>query len=428
MEIFNRKKLWQIFLVCVTISPFADMCFGFCKYACIDMPVDINHIFRLFLLLLTFLLILNNKKYVAVFMAYSVWIITGVLVTYMWGISISLVTDLGWNLKMLTVLGIVLVISNLCREEWFDMMDVFHALCRGASIAAFSIIPSIFGLGYRTYGTGEWGFKGFFYTNNTISIYMLMIYPLMYIVYKGKDLVVTAGTCLAALILIGTKTTMIGGIFITGVMIVVYLLAHTNLYATLKEEKHRSKVIGGCVVIVIGVIAAGLFVMEMLYRKYMETYWYETMLEVIVSKRNYQLELIMGALNPQTSVISLLFGFGYSKIEREFALLEVYHAVEMDAPGMYYNFGIIVTIIVMVFLSVTIYRAVKMCVKKVNITNVTLLIILLLGFGHSMVAGHVIYEALSQMPFWLVVACISNLYTKEKSQEDLIVKEKKKLM
>ncbi|MBQ4283001.1 MAG: O-antigen ligase family protein [Lachnospira sp.] len=418
MGIFSRKKLWQIFLVCITISPFADICFGFCQYACIDMPVDINHIFRLFLLLLAFLLILNNKKYVIAFMAYSVWIITGVLVAHITGVSVSLVTDLGWNLKMLMVLGIVLVISNLYKEEWFDIKDVLHALCRGASIAAFSILPTLFGLGYRTYGAGEWGFKGFFYTNNTISIYLLMIYPLMYIVYKGKDLIATAGMCLVALVLIGTKTTMIGGLFITGVMVVVYLLAHTGLYAVLKDEKNRSKVIGACVAIGIGVFVAALIVLEMLYQKYMNTYWYDSMLEVIVSKRNYQLDLITGALNPQTSIVTLLFGFGYSRIEREFAILKVYHAVEMDAPGMYYNFGVIVTVIVMIALVVTIYRAVRLCFKEVNMFNVTLLVVLLLGFGHSMVAGHVVYEALSQMPFWLVVAYINCMYLKKFDKAD----------
>lgn len=412
MKLFDRKKLWQVFLVCITISPFADICFGFCQYACIDMPVDINHIFRLFLLLLAFLLILNNRKYVLAFIAYSVWIIVGVLVTSMTGVSISLVTDLGWNLKMLMVLGIVLVISNLYKEEWFDIKDVFHALCRGASISAFSILPTLFGLGYRTYGVDEWGFKGFFYTNNTISIYLLMIYPLMYIVYKGKDLIATAGMCLVALVLIGTKTTLIGGLFITGVMIVVHLLEHTNLYAVLKDEKNRRKVIGACVAIGIGILVAALVVLEMLYQKYMNTYWYDSMLEVIVSKRNYQLDLITGALNPQTSIITLLFGFGYSRIELEFAILKVYHAIEMDAPGMYYNFGVIVTVIVMVALIVTICRAVKLCIKNTNMLNATLLIVLLLGFGHSMVAGHVVYEALSQMPFWLVVGCINCIYMK----------------
>ena len=252
--------------------------------------------------------------------------------------------------------------------------------------------------------------KGFFYTNNTISIFLLMIYPIIFVLYKGKRLIVSAAICFFSLILIGTKTALLGGIAISVLMILLYLYYNTEISQKIKEPKYRKLILGVVSLLIIVGCLCLIVVGIKLYDKYQQSPWYDSFADFIISNRSFQLELIKGCLDSERNIFTNLFGFGYSRIESEYASKEVYHAIEMDIQGIYYNFGVIVLIAVLAILIITIYKAVKILLRNRNMWNLTILLIFILGVFHSIFAGHVMYEALSQLPFWIVVGYINILY------------------
>lgn len=410
-----KEKLWVIFLIYIAINPLLDIIFGMSIFFEINLPVNINHIVRVLGIMLMLALVDGKKSYFVV-VGYSIWIVLGVIIGKISGLSVSIVTDFSWNFKMLTSVLIILLVYTNYDKQWFSINKIYGALIISALIASSSIFLSITGFGFPTYSEERWGVKGFFYTSNVISIFLLLVYPLVFFIENLKKKIVVSLILCVTLILIGTKTTIFGGIVIMAVL----------LFLIIKKEGIFDKVMSNPKIkrlfyyaIFIVTIICTMIIIKYIYSLYVEytsVTYYNSLFDFVLSNRNVQIEVIKNQINNMSSewkIIGLFFGFGYSRIESEYRKVGNFRAIEMDLHGILYNFGVIVLLIFVLVVLYILYKAIKNVLKKPSYKNVILFLILGTGLFHAVFAGHVFYEALSQIPFWVVCADIVCISKKE---------------
>lgn len=411
----DREKLWSIFLVYVMLNPVLDLIYGFTKYIGVDISLNINHIIRVLVIPLLFLLIRNSKNRIIVF-AYTLWIMLCTIVSKTNGISINIVTDISWDLKMLTALCIFLLISECAKEPWFDEKKLFKMLIISALISCVSIIISITGFGYVTYNY-KWGYKGFFYINNTPSIYLLMIYPMFHLILNGKKKIIYSIICLLGLLTVGTKTTMLGGIVLTAIMLLIELIYSKRL-KLLWKNRRKTVIIFGTVILAFFIVCTVVCIIY-LHNVFLERSagYQGSIWKYIISNRDIQLETLNTRVKWLPSafrIIGTIFGYGYSRVSYELQKGSQFVAVEMDLHGTYYMFGIIVFILLIYILLITAYRLIKLIILDRSKVSITLFLIFVVGLGHGIMAGHVLYEALTLTPFWIVCGYANYLYIANK--------------
>lgn len=357
----------------------------------------------------------NNKK-LNWLLLFTMYLIILTFINY-YRFQSSVIENLSYTLKLL--LPFYLIYGLINESEGSSLIK--GVLNTYSWIYPLSlIIPRVLGIGYfiSNYAFDS-GYKGFYYANNELNVILMVLFVYNFdklyrdIISYEKSInifkinfstVFKVLTTIVSLLLIGSKTSIIA--------IIIVCLAYL-----LKTEKSKYKlkyiliffsiaIIGTIIVMVAlnnqinNIIQRILFT----YNRYISGGF----LTFLLSKRNLRIQpgINYWYKNNSDGLINFLFGVGKdTKCPNDGISSDPFAMIELDLFDCLFWFGLIVTIIVLVFYISFYFQSIR--VKGLFMEKV--MFILVLSF--SMIAGHVMMSANSGAIFAIVTA---NLYLQTK--------------
>ena len=403
MEI-SRKK---ILLFYIETYPVWDIVYSLTN-TYFGNNININQIVRMIGVLFILSFIREIRSYFII-AGVSIFGLTCVFINMSRDVSINFMTDVTWLIKLVSGLIIYLSFKEIFNKNIIDKMEVFEALRKSLIFVIVSILLSYVGLGYYTYNSSNrFGVKGLFAANNTITEYLVILYMFQYLLLKGKKRIIMILLTIIATMSIGTKMGIIG------ICTLTIMLFYINAIG-----KKKGKIITSrkkfAVLLVVGII--GLIVAVIIFNKLIESWVGSSMTKMynvsfygyLVSNRNWQISAIDSYFVKDK--LNLITGVGYSRTE---SVLKVYHkgfrAIEQDFHAIYYYFGIVLFLIFVVIIGIILYKIVRVFFKSESKLDRCVCVSIVVAFIGGLLGGHLILEALSQMPFWILCAYISSIW------------------
>lgn len=368
----------------------------------LGLTINFNQIIRGFGLILFFSCIKSKNDFIKIF-----GIIVAVLISFVYnanfGPGINLVTDFAFALKIINNFILYYAFLELYKRKILKIDEVAGWLIFSAYIVIGSIFLSYIGIGLTSYsGSGRFGVKGLFTIQSAITLYLLVILPVIY--YKYKKLIsFKMMICIFALFSIGSKT----GVF--GTILVYIALMITDYREGEKKHVLKWKQLVQYLIIFFVAFTVGFYLMRnyisYLINLYNEKTYYYSIEAFLLSNRNDQIRWVENAVNNYKGnrVLGILLGYSYSGIA---SLVKQYgyrfEAIERDFHGVYFYFGIIILAI----LFLLIFKVGKKILVNNRIykfkESSLYVSALTLGIGalYAFLGGHLFYEAMNQIPFW----------------------------
>ena len=255
------------------------------------------------------------------------------------------------------------------------------------------LIPTILGLGFKSYEITKVGTLGFFNSANEISGIISILTPIMFIIfYKTKNKILKLFITIIYLFVIltmGTKTPLLSlGITITLTLIYLWI-------KSIKKKQYKF-ILSSLIVVLIATTSLILVIPKTNFYKNIETHLnylkVDNIIEIfedeelvdhfIFSQRLTFMER-KDKVYDNSSIYQKLFGIGYLKKDKPMKM------IEMDYFDIYYSHGIIGFII---FFSITIYVVFNILKEKQKLTyeRYMLLVSLILIIFLSLFTGHIL--------------------------------------
>lgn len=405
----SKKRLIAVYIF---LYPICDIIFTLIANSKISMPISPNQIIRGFGLIIFFLFIKNRKSYVKIILI-SMWVICSFFMQSQMLYSTSFVTDLSFCLKFIQNFVLFYAFSQIFKEQVIEINDAIKYLIWSSYIVIISILLSYVGFGASSYiNSSRFGVKGFFSIQSTITAYLLLILPLYYIRFS-KNFSWQMLMCIFALFSIGSKTGVFGTIF------EVVLISIFDIF---REKNNNNKKIKYLTIFGLSV-SIGSYIMtkyiSYLFNMYYSNSYYYNLSAFLLSNRNDQLIAAKNGINLQCTIINKIigkiFGYGYTSMSKIMSYDYNYESIERDFYGIYYYFGIICYVCFIILL----FRVLKKTIiinfkyKFKNKIMYICIIIVYVGILYGWLGGHIFYEAMNQIPFWLICAYIYNCKNKQ---------------
>ena len=343
MEKWMKNNINKILAIFLLLQPILDLLTGVCINT-LHINITIGIIVRvLFLLFICFIVIFIFKK-------------KHLLIPYLL---------LGFYFILYTIgmfvykdSGIMTDVQNLIRAFYFPILFIsLYSIKDNIRISnmtfftmillyiLFIFVPTIIGIGYKTYQITKVGTLGFFNSANEISGIISILTPLLFVIcYKSKRIIPVIMfiiTYMIVILMVGTKTPLLTLIITIGVSI-LYLWNYFR-----KEKKYA--LIGASVgVILIGCAALLLIIPRTNFYKNIKTHLnylgLEHVTEVFKDEKlvdhfifSSRLKFMKNKayLYKESSTYEKLFGIGYVNFDKETK------QIEMDYFDIYYSHGII---------------------------------------------------------------------------------------
>lgn len=260
-------------------------------------------------------------------------------------------------------------------------------------MAAVILIPYVLGLGNTIYAGGI-GYKGFFYSNNELSVALLILfyYSLYSVACKLRILNVLQLLCITAcVLLLNTKSGMIACLVGIALYVLEYLLR--------KDAKYKLPII---LMIAAVLFIARDFIFEQV-RSFMERQTYlhglygGSLLDTLVSGRTFLLENAWNSMVTNDGMLlQLLIGNGFCA-----SVL-----VEMDFLDLFFYLGIIGVSAFVLFLCFVFYKSLPHF--RADCTRMRPFGFLMI-MGYAFLAGHTLFMATSGCYFVLFL-CFCLMY------------------
>ena len=307
--------------------------------------------------------------------------------------------------------SLIIEIKNLLRVFYFPLLFVsLYSIkdeFRISHMTLFSVlflylillfIPTLLGIGYKSYLITKEGTLGLFNSANEISGLISILTPIMFIIfYNSKKIIPIAITSViycVVILMIGTKTPLIS---------LTITLVVTLIYVWIKwiKEKKYNNVLYSLGIVLIGIVSIMLILPKTNFYKNIRTHLDYLELEhvtdiftdpffvdhFIFSSRLEFLDT-KSRLFINSSTYEKLFGIGYINNNKETKL------IEMDYFDIYYSHGIIGAILFFSIIIIVLYKVLNKFKNK-NYTDVmtttSIFLIMLLSFftGHILTAPSV---------------------------------------
>ena len=397
----NKKKL---ILLYIFIYPICDMLFTLIENIGISLVISPNQIIRGIGLFLFLFCIKNLYNWIKV-MLIILWSICSFVIQINIFYSSSYITDLSFCLKFIQNFVFLFAFIQLYKDKVICFQEIIKYLIWSSYIAIFSILLSYVGIGSASYeGSSRLGVKGFFTIQSTITAYLLMIMPLYYLKFK-KNFSIQMIICTFALFSIGSKT----GVF--GTLLEIIFISIFDL----KKENYKNKTEKYLVFIGFAIsIAPAIMIRYISYLMniYHSNSYYYNLMAFLLSNRNDQ---IIAAQNGIVLIrdelkirIGYIFGYGYTSMSKIMSIHYNYDAIERDFHGVFFYFGIVALMVLVYYLIKIIVRSIRLNFRfhfKNEYIYISFLI-MCVGIIYGWLGGHVFYEAMNQLPFWIVAAFI----------------------
>lgn len=239
------------------------------------------------------------------------------------------------------------------------------------------IIPELLNVGFSTYASGAGtGSKGFYYAGNEIGIILIIMLMLEIDKYKNSRTKINLLNILLGVISIlylGTKSVYIS--------LVIFILV------ALYSEQNINKKVLNTILIVPSIIVGLWYVItnvDLVTQNINIIIWRYTsmstgMINFLLSGREMKLMRLFDVVYNENILGKILFGIGPYTAEYEVEIL-----VEMDLFDLIIRFGLIVSIIMVLF-----YAKYIKYIKDAK--NILYIIGIILVYGASLVSGHMIF-------------------------------------
>ena len=417
MENYIKKNINNIISIFILIGPILDFLTGLCIHT-LNINLTIGIIVRVLFLLficIVVIFIFKKKKLIIPYLIIGLYFIL-----YILGIIIYKGNGLFFEIQNLVKVFyfpiVFLSLYSIKDKVNIDNKVLIKTLFKYLILI---LIPTVLGIGYKTYEITKSGTLGFFNSANEISGIISILTPIMFIVFNNKKniiLNIILGIIyLVVILMMGTKTPLLALCFTIGVYL-GYLLIES-----IKKKKYK-KIIVTISILIVGVFGFILVLPKTNFYKNIKTHL--DFLEVtnitdvfkkkelvdhfIFSQRLTFLEK-ENKLYKESNLYLKTFGLGYLKNGKETKMIEI------DYFDIFYHHGIIGFLI---YFSMIIYLIIKNI--KFNKTyegimlKTSFLLIILLSFF----TGHIITAPAVSIIVTAIVIKIINSNANRKEEKD----------
>lgn len=358
MENYIKKNINSIISIFILIGPILDFLTGICIHTLninFTIGIIVRVIFLLFICIVT-IFIFKKKKLIIPYLIIGLYFILYIL-----------------GMVLFKENGLFFEIQNLVKVFYFpivflslysikDKVDINNkVLIKTLFLYLILIlIPTVFGIGYKTYEITKAGTLGFFNSANEISGIISILTPVMFIMLKDKKniiLKVLLGLMyLVVILMMGTKTPLLALCFTIGVFL-AYLLIES-----IKQKKYK-KIIITLSILLLGVFGIILVLPKTNFYKNIKTHLdfleVESIADVFKDKKlidhfifSQRLTFLEkeNKLYSKSNLYLKTFGIGYLNNGKETKM------IEMDYFDIFYHHGIIGFL---VYFSIIIYLLAK---------------------------------------------------------------------
>lgn len=391
MEKFIKKNINIIIGVFILIQPLLDLLTGLCIHTLkinFTIGIIVRVIFLLFIIYVV-LFIFKKKKLLVPYLIIGLYFIFYIIGTILYKDG-HLFQELQGLVKTFYFPLMLISLYSINDEIKISKMTLFTSLY---IYLILIFVPTLLGVGYKSYEITKAGTLGFFNSANEISGIISILTPVMFIIFfnskKYIPKIILAIMYLVVILMMGTKTPLLT-LGITIGMSLLYLLSET-----IKNKKYKV-LIATIVIVLVSSIGLVLIIPKTNFYKNIDTHLkylkVEKVTDVFKDKKlidhfifSQRLTFLNKKVNMyhKSNVYQKLFGMGYIKNNKSMKL------IEMDYFDILYNHGIIGFII---FSSIMIFVLIKILNKELKInfetymTYLSALLIVILSF----ITGHII--------------------------------------
>ena len=393
MNEWIKKNISKIVAIFILFQPILDLLTGICVNT-LKIDITIGIIIRILFLVVMCLIALftfKKKKLIIPYLIIGIYFICYGIGMYLFKNEFLLVEVK--NLFRTFYYPILLVTLFYLKEDIkISKMTMFTILFL---YLIFLFVPTLFGLGYKSYLETKTGTLGFFNSANEISGILSILTPFMLIIfYESKRIVpiiILSIMYLVVILMIGTKTPLISLVITIGFSL-MYLWIRS-----IKEKKWKQMGLS-ILVVCIGIASLIVVIPKTNFYKNIETHLeyleIEHVTDVLKDEHLIDHFIFSSRLNflknksfiyYNAPMYEKLFGIGYVNEDEETKL------IEMDFFDIYYSHGLIGAFIFFTILLFISYDVLKGCkIRKYNeLMNFTaLFLVVFLSFftGHIITA------------------------------------------
>ena len=392
MEKFIKKNINIIVAVFLILQPFLDLITGICIHT-LKINFTLGIIVRvLFLLFICFivLFVFKKKKIIIPYLIIGLYFIFYIIGTIIYKDS-----------------NYIFEIQNLVKVFYFPILFVslysIKDYIRISRMTLFTVvflylillfIPTIFGVGYKSYEITKAGTLGFYNSANEISGIISILTPIVFIIFfeskKIIPIIMFTVMYLIVILTIGTKTPLLSLLITTGIALLY-------LWRFLFKSKQFKNIIVSILVIILGLVGLVIVGPKTNFYKNIRTHLDylkldhvtdvfkdEKLVDHFIFSQRLTFLKNRNKLYNKSNTYQKLFGIGYLKNGKEFKM------IEMDYFDIFYSHGIIGFII---YFIISIYLIIKTIIKDkityerlMYITSFFLITLLSLLTGHIITA------------------------------------------
>lgn len=420
MQKLSKEKIFYIWLL---LQPIIDLIVSLTirnSDSSITIGIILRGLFLLTLLLVTIFSkkIKNKKNIYAYFIMLFIYFILYMLIRINEN-SFSLgliVNEVKYIFKYFYYPIVLLTMYQLKDYFELDNDKLKKILVINLFIITFSIILSyLTNSAYSSYGNGNSGIVGWFYSANEIGAILVILYPYTFLIKNNKQVIFNTIVMLLTIIssiYMGTKTTYFG-IILSLVFYVIYIL----LFKIKDSVKVKYKV--SYITLSVILLVTLSFISPMFKNIENTTNEYKDNDNVIVDNVIFSSRLnflkIDSKIYKESNIVDKFFGIGLTGDDKGDYPFE--KRSELDFCDLFLRYGILGFILYMLPIVILLIKMIKICFieKLKNIDNILPLYSIFIGSVISAFAGHVISSP--AVSIYLVMSSFIILNIGEKTNE-----------
>lgn len=416
MDKFIKNNINKIVAVFLILQPFLDLITGICIHT-LKINFTIGIIVRvLFLLFICFivLFIFKKKKIIIPYLIIGLYFIFYIIGTIIYKDS-----------------NYIFEIQNLVKVFYFPILFVslysIKDYIRISRMTLFTVvflylillfIPTIFGVGYKSYEITKAGTLGFYNSANEISGIISILTPIIFIIFfeskKIIPIIMFTAMYLIVILTIGTKTPLLS-LFITIGISILYLWKY------LFKTKQIKYILVSLLVIIIGTIGLVIIGPKTNFYKNIRTHLDylkldhitdvfkdEKLVDHFIFSSRLKFLHNKSKIYKKSNLYQKVFGIGYINNNKETKM------IEMDYFDIFFSHGIVGFLI---FFTISIYMLYKIIEKSKKHSYQNLMLntsIIFIGFL-AFFTGHIIIA-----PSVSLLCIIIIISTAKRKKKDLL--------
>lgn len=418
-------KKSNLIILLLLLSVFIDVLNGF-LVSRFSLHTPISQLYKSVILLISiamFTVVKYKDKYVVYLLLCLIFMLLNTVTINFnhLAFNTTYIPDILYTLKKLTVVivffGAMVVLDRVNFKE-SQILNMYLAIYY---LIFMSLILSIFGFGENQYGENSeglaYGYKGFFFAGNELtSLYCVSYGFVLYQSLVSKDgflrllLLVSTGAIIS--VLLATKTAMLSFIIIT--LLLPFLLSKKSNNLVLSYRNKVRKKLRLLSISIVPLFFLCIYFLSSRIELLVERFTFlfnqqgGTVTGLLLSGRHHRYDNLSNILD-NMNILDVLFGLGReSYVNFTYGVSRRYSA-EMDLLDSFFAHGVIGTILIYSFWIYIVFRTFMLYKKNSSSIVIVQLIVSLLLFANSFIAGHIMAASMVMVFYGFSTAFILKL-------------------